>query len=62
MQKIINVTFTPTSTGGAIDLTQKMEKYLDDGYAIESTSTGLIRDQRSGIVTISVTVVLSKRG
>ena len=62
MQKIINVTFTPTSTGGAIDLTQKMEKYLEDGFTIESTSTGLIRDQRSGIVTISVTVVLGKRG
>jgi hypothetical protein len=61
MQRIVNITFTPTTTGGAIDLTPKLEKQLEEGYRIESTSTGLIRDQRSGIVTISVTVVLVKK-
>lgn len=62
MQRIVNITFTPTTTGGAIDITQRIEKYLEKGYSIESTSTGLIRDQRSGIVTISVTAVLTKKG
>lgn len=61
VQRIVNVTFTPTTTGGAIDLTQKLEKHLEEGYIVENTSTALIRDQRSGIVTISVTAVLVKR-
>lgn len=62
MQRIVNVTFTPTTTGRAVDITQKIEKYLEEGYTVESTSTGLVRDLKSGIVTISVTAVLVKRG
>jgi hypothetical protein len=62
MERIVNVTFTPTTTGGAIDITQKIEKYLEEGYRIESTSTGLFRDLKSGIVTISVTAVLVRKG